>query len=128
MGLAHNEENDFMEVAILIVHVLLAIALVGLILLQQGKGADAGASFGGGGASQTVFGSSGSGNFLSSATTYIAAGLFVTSFALAFYAKQKADAIATADLPVVIEEVQQETLPTLDGILKPLDADIPTVD
>jgi preprotein translocase subunit SecG len=115
-----------MEVAILIVHVLLAIALVGLILLQQGKGADAGASFGGG-ASQTVFGSSGSGNFLSSATTYIAAGLFVTSFALAYYAKQKADAIATADLPVVVE-IQQEQLPELGGVIKPLDADIPTVD
>ncbi|MCP4789603.1 MAG: preprotein translocase subunit SecG [Gammaproteobacteria bacterium] len=115
-----------MEVAILIIHVLLAIALVGLILLQQGKGADAGASFGGG-ASQTVFGSSGSGNFLSNATTWIAAGLFVTSFALAFYAKQKADAIATANMPIV-EQVQEEQLPVLGDIVKPLDADIPTVD
>ncbi|MDP6189228.1 MAG: preprotein translocase subunit SecG [Gammaproteobacteria bacterium] len=117
-----------MEVAILIVHVLLAIALVGLILLQQGKGADAGASFGGGGASQTVFGSSGSGNFLSTVTAWIAVGLFATSFALAFYAKQKADVIATANMPVVIEEVQQEQLPVLDTIVQPVDADIPSVD
>ena len=50
-----------MEVAILIVHVLLAVALIGFIMIQQGKGADAGASFGGGGASQSVFGSSGAG-------------------------------------------------------------------
>ncbi len=50
-----------MQVAILMIHVAIAIALVALILLQQGKGADAGASFGGG-ASQTVFGSRGSGS------------------------------------------------------------------
>ena len=53
-----------MQVAILMVHVVIAVALVVLILLQQGKGAEAGAAFGGG-ASQTVFGSRGSGNFLS---------------------------------------------------------------
>jgi preprotein translocase subunit SecG len=115
-----------MEVGILIAHVLLAIALVGLILLQQGKGADAGAAFGGGGASQTVFGSSGSGNFLSTVTAWLAVGLFVTSFALAFYAKQKADAIATANI-VVVEEVQEQ-LPVLDTIVQPLDGDIPTAE
>jgi len=63
------------------VHVVIAIALVVLILLQQGKGADAGAAFGGG-ASQTVFGSRGSGNFLSRFTAILAAGFFVTSMAL----------------------------------------------
>ena len=52
-----------MESIIVIVHIVVAVAIVGLVLLQQGKGADAGASFGSG-ASQTVFGSSGSGNFL----------------------------------------------------------------
>ena len=114
-----------MEVAILIVHVLLAIALVGLILLQQGKGADAGASFGGG-ASQTVFGSRGSGNFMSNATAIIAASLFVTSFALAMYAKQKADTISGSEVPV-IEQIQQ-SLPALDAAITPLDSDIPSVD
>jgi len=63
-----------METIVVIVHVIVAIAIVGLVLLQQGKGADAGASFGAG-ASQTVFGSSGSGNFLVRATT-VAATLF----------------------------------------------------
>ena len=71
-----------MQVAILMVHVVIAVALVVLILLQQGKGAEAGAAFGGG-ASQTVFGSRGSGNFLSRTTGILAAGFFVTSMALA---------------------------------------------
>ena len=52
-----------MQTLVVVVHVITAIVIVGLVLLQQGKGADAGASFGAG-ASQTVFGSSGSGNFL----------------------------------------------------------------
>ena len=52
-----------MEMLIVVVHVIAALAIIGLVLLQQGKGADAGAAFGSG-ASQTVFGSSGSGNFL----------------------------------------------------------------
>ena len=64
-----------MQVAILMVHVVIAVALVVLILLQQGKGAEAGAAFGGG-ASQTVFGSRGSGNFLSRTTGILAAGFF----------------------------------------------------
>ncbi len=117
-----------MEVVILIVHVLLAISLVALVLLQQGKGAEAGAAFGSG-ASQTVFGSSGSGNFMSTLTAWLAAALFLTSFALAFYAKQQADAIIASDSinQVLIEEVQTE-LPALDDTLQPLDNDIPTVD
>lgn len=113
-----------MEVAILIVHVLLAIALIGFIMIQQGKGADAGASFGGGGASQTVFGSSGSGNFLSRATAILAAGLFVTSFALAMYAKQQADSISDAGIPVV-DMADTQALPVFDEVLTPTDSDVP---
>jgi len=63
-----------MQTIVVVVHVIVAIVIVGLVLLQQGKGADAGASFGAG-ASQTVFGASGSGNFLVRATT-VAATLF----------------------------------------------------
>ena len=74
-----------MESAIIIVHVVMAIAIIGLVLIQQGKGADAGASFGGG-ASQTVFGASGSGNFLTKTTSILAVVFFVTSFALAVIA------------------------------------------
>ena len=54
---------------VLVVHIILAVLMIALILVQHGKGADAGASFGGGGAS-TVFGASGSGNFLTRLTAF----------------------------------------------------------
>jgi preprotein translocase subunit SecG len=73
-----------MESVILVIHVLAAIALVALILLQQGKGADMGAAFGSG-ASATVFGSRGSGSFITRATAILAATFFITSLALAYY-------------------------------------------
>lgn len=90
-----------METIVLIVHVLLAIALVVLVLLQQGKGAEAGASFGAG-ASQTVFGSQGTGSFLGRITGFIAAGIFATSFALAVYAKHQADSVNDQGIPTAI--------------------------
>ncbi|MEY8205976.1 MAG: preprotein translocase subunit SecG, partial [Bermanella sp.] len=58
-----------MENLIVIVHIVIAVGIIALVLIQQGKGAEAGASFGGG-ASQTVFGSAGSGNFLTRATSF----------------------------------------------------------
>jgi preprotein translocase subunit SecG len=66
---------------LLVVYLLIALTLIGLVLIQQGKGADMGASFGAG-ASNTVFGSGGSGNFLTKATTLLAAGFFVVSLVL----------------------------------------------
>lgn len=96
-----------METIIVVVHVIVAIAIVGLVLLQQGKGADAGASFGAG-ASQTVFGSSGSGSFLVRATTVAATVFFATSLALAIFARTQAGVGATAGLPVVNEEILQQ--------------------
>lgn len=87
-----------METIVLIVHVILAIALVALVLLQQGKGAEAGAAFGSG-ASQTMFGSQGTSSFLGKITAVIATGIFATSFALAVYAKHKADAISGQGIP-----------------------------
>lgn len=95
-----------LETAIIVVHVLISLALVALILLQQGKGAEAGASFGGG-ASQTVFGSQGSGNFLSRATSWLAVVFFVTSIALALVAKQKAEVAASGE-EIVVPVEQQE--------------------
>lgn len=66
---------------LIIAYVLIALALIGLVLIQQGKGADMGASFGAG-SSATVFGSGGSGNFLTSATTWLAVGFFTISLVL----------------------------------------------
>lgn len=76
-----------MKELILVVHVLTAAGLIGLILLQQGKGADIGAAFGSG-ASQTLFGSRGSANFLTRLTALLATIFFVTSLTLAVLATQ----------------------------------------
>ena len=78
-----------MEKVILVVHLLIAFAIIGMILLQQGKGADAGASFGAG-ASQTLFGSGGTWNFFSKTTAILATLFFATSFGLAIIAKNSA--------------------------------------
>jgi preprotein translocase subunit SecG len=95
-----------MEKLVLIIHSLAAIAIIGLILLQQGKGAAAGASFGAG-ASQTVFGSEGSGNFFTRATAVIATIFFCTSFGLAIIAKNQSQ-VATQGFVVPASQQQQE--------------------
>ena len=76
-----------MQTILTVLHLFLAIGLVGLVLIQHGKGADMGAAFGSG-ASATVFGARGSGNFLSRATAVIATLFFVTSMALAYFSAQ----------------------------------------
>lgn len=78
-----------MSTLILIIHVIIAITLIVLILLQHGKGADVGASFGSG-ASQTIFGSRGSTSFLVKLTSVIAMGFFVTSLLLGYLATHEA--------------------------------------
>lgn len=76
-----------MQTILTVAQVFLSLGLIGLVLIQQGKGADAGAAFGSG-ASQTVFGSQGSGSFLTRMTAIIATLFFLTSMALAYYATQ----------------------------------------
>lgn len=73
---------------ILVVHVLAALGVVGLVLVQHGKGADMGAAFGSG-ASGSLFGATGSANFLSRMTAVLAAIFFVTSLSLAYIASNK---------------------------------------
>ncbi|MFT6732047.1 MAG: preprotein translocase subunit SecG [Polaribacter sp.] len=72
-----------MEESILIVYLVVAIALVGIILLQKGKGAEMGASFGAGGAN-TVFGAAGSGNALTKTTTVLAIIFFATALSISY--------------------------------------------
>lgn len=67
--------------SLIVIYLIVAICLIGLVLIQQGKGADMGASFGAG-SSATIFGSSGSGNFLTKATTWLAIAFFVISLVL----------------------------------------------
>ena len=76
---------------ILIIHVLLALGLVALILMQHGKGADAGAAFGAG-SSGSVFGSRGANSFIYKLTAGVATGFFVTSLTLAYLATNETNA------------------------------------
>lgn len=73
---------------VIALHVLIALAIIGLVLLQHGKGADMGSGFGGG-ASGSLFGATGSANFLSRATAVLATLFFLTSLGLAYLATNK---------------------------------------
>jgi preprotein translocase subunit SecG len=77
-----------LQTIVLIAHVLVAFLLIGLVLLQRGKGAEAGTGFGAG-ASGTVFGSRGSANFLSRTTGALATLFFITSLSLAYFSTQR---------------------------------------
>lgn len=81
---------------ILVIHVAVAVVMVALILLQHGKGADAGAAFGSG-ASSTVFGARGSASFLTKATALLAATFFITSLTLAMIASRQAGPVSVVD-------------------------------
>lgn len=94
-----------METLILVIHVLAALVLVGLVLLQHGKGADVGAAFGSG-ASGSVFGSAGSANFLSRTTAILAVVFFATSLALTYFSSHK-----TESKGVITQPVQEKSLP-----------------
>jgi len=78
------------QTGLLIAHTIVALVIIVLVLLQRGKGADAGAAFGAG-ASGTVFGSRGSGSFFSRATAVLATVFFATSLTLAYFASQGND-------------------------------------
>jgi len=83
-------------------------------MIQQGKGADAGASFGGG-ASQTVFGGAGSGNFLSRLTAIFATVFFITSLALAYIASEKAKGSSFEEgIPVLQQESLEQDAPVVE--------------
>ncbi|WP_020407732.1 preprotein translocase subunit SecG [Hahella ganghwensis] len=110
---------ELIETLVVVVHVIVAVGVIGLVLLQQGKGADMGAAFGAG-ASQTLFGSQGSGNFLTKMTSFLAIVFFISSFALAFFAKQKSENIAQQDfIPQVIESAPEQEVPALDEATAP---------
>jgi len=114
-----------MEQIVLIVHLLLALAIIGLIMLQQGKGADMGASFGAG-ASQTLLGSTGSANVLTRTTAWLVAAFFATSFGLAIIATEKTRAVDDVEIAVPPAQQQQpaaepvaDDLPAVDGVDSP---------
>ena len=104
---------NWLYTASIVFHVLIAAAIVGLVLLQRGKGADAGAGFGAG-ASGTVFGARGSASFLSRMTATLAALFFATSLTLAYLGGRKPEApksvIDRVTLPV--PQTQEPPAPT----------------
>ncbi len=107
-----------MENFVLLIHVIAAIALIIFILMQQGKGAEVGASFGSG-ASQTIFGSQGVGSFLARATAVCVAIFFMTSLTLAYMASHQAQ-------PKDIEELLKAVAPAVEKATEK-DNDIPGV-
>ncbi len=89
---------ELIETLLLMLLVLTSLALIGLILIQQGKGADVGAAFGSGSAN-TFFGSAGSASFMTRLTTWLAIAFFAITFGLAYIAKEKAVALNQIGLP-----------------------------
>ena len=129
-----------MQTIVLVIHVFLAIGVIGLVLIQHGKGADAGAAFGSG-ASSTVFGSRGSGSFLTRMTTAFALMFFVTSMTLFFLASQRTSTIGSVtdnlNLPAIdnSEPAPSGDLPASESDLPPTpgaensgESDLPAVD
>ncbi len=121
-----------MQTILSVVHLLLAVSLVGLILLQHGRGADAGAAFGSG-ASSTVFGARGSASFLSRTTGALATGFFLTSMTLGYFAmqgRQQKDLMAepsVATEPAAAPAAQAPTsdLPEIPSGAPALKTDVP---
>jgi len=120
-----------MDTILTVVHLVVAVTLVAIVLIQQGKGADMGAAFGSG-ASQTVFGASGSGSFLTRTTAILATVFFISSLSLAYFSGKAntSDSVvdgsviapsaivapdetrpANSDVPVVPEEAPVGDLP-----------------
>jgi preprotein translocase subunit SecG len=96
-----ESKEETMSVLLVIIHVVTCIALIMIVLLQTGKGADMGAAFGGG-SSQTLFGSGGASTFLSKATTVAAIVFMLTSFGLAFVSSNRsAESIVLGNKPAV---------------------------
>ena len=97
---------------LLIIQIIVALSIIGLVLIQHGKGADAGAAFGGGASAGTVFGSQGSGNFLSRSTGVLAAIFFANSLALAWLVAHRGDStILSPEQSVVPQETTREVKP-----------------
>lgn len=99
---------------VLTIHLIIAFLLIVLVLVQHGKGADAGANFGGGGSSQSVFGSGGSATFLSRMTAIVAATFFITSLVLAYIASSQAkgyQSVTSVPVEIQVEDTKAPVVP-----------------
>ena len=111
-----------------VLQVLVAIALIGIILIQHGKGADAGAAFGSG-ASSTVFGSRGSGNFLTRTTAVLAFVFLLNSLVLAYISTQRInkDESIMQNVEVNITEEQISIPETVEEVPAFTESDVPVL-
>ena len=116
---------ETLQALLLVVQVICAIALIGFILIQHGKGADAGAAFGSG-ASATVFGAAGSGNFLTKTTTALAFVFLLNSLALAWMAKERS--LEARQLNVVEPLLLEQPLEEAGAVPDEIPADSPESD
>jgi len=107
---------------LLIIQILVALGIIGLVLIQHGKGADAGAAFGGG-ASGTVFGSKGSGSFLTRLTGILAAVFFANSLMLAWLVAHPSNTSGQSIIPTAVTETAPEgsSLPVGSSIAPAVD-------
>ena len=105
-----------METLIIVIHVLMGVGVCGIVLLQHGKGADMGAAFGSGSAG-SLFGASGSANFLSRATAILATLFFATSLGLTYLGSNRSETKG------VIESIKDVPVPTKDA---PTSVPVPT--
>jgi len=101
-----------------IVHVLVCVSLIGFVLIQHGKGADAGAAFGSG-ASSTVFGSQGSGSFLTRTTAILATIFFITSLTLAYFIGKPTEVKSVLE-GTVQESTETPATPKVESELPPV--------
>ena len=125
---------DSLQTMVLIAHTVIALLIIVLVLMQRGKGADAGAAFGSG-ASGTVFGARGSSNFFSRTTAILAAAFFVSSLSLAYISSQRTDAPDSLIESGIINDIAEPNDTTGDEttivpelpntILMPLDDELP---
>lgn len=110
------------QTVVLVTHVLIAVLIVGLVLLQRGKGAEAGAAFGAG-ASGTVFGARGSANFLSRSTAVLATMFFLSSLTLAFFSGQRSEPASLMEQVVPGTGVRDR-----ETVITPLPGDLPELE
>ncbi len=117
---------ETLQALLLVLQVVCALALIGFVLVQHGKGADAGAAFGSG-ASTTVFGAQGSGNFLTRTTAVLAFAFLVNSLALAWIARERSTQTRGLDLGVesAVIAPQDEETPAADDV--PATSDVPAL-
>jgi preprotein translocase subunit SecG len=103
-----------MSILLIIIHVIVCVALIMIVLLQTGKGADMGAAFGGG-SSQTLFGSTGASTFLSKATTVAAIVFMVTSLGLAYISSHRPEGSIMEEVKAPAEQTAPATTETSPG-------------